>query len=402
MDDRLKAIIETDDQYYLPAFGKRTPLCFDHGEGVWLYDTAGKAYMDLIGGIAVNVLGHAHPHLVSAIADQASRLIHCSNLYYIETQAKLAAKLGDLFGDGRVFFGNSGAEANEGAIKLARGYFYHQGTPRSRIVTAVQSFHGRTLATATATGQDKYSKPFAPLPSDFVHVPFNDLAALQAAVDESTCAVMLELIQGESGVNPADPAYVAGVAAWCREKGALLIIDEIQTGMGRTGHFFAFEAYGLKPDIVTLAKGLAGGVPIGAVIASETVASGFHPGDHGSTFGGNPLACAAGLAVLETYEREGLTARAGQMGDYFRASLEAAAAAGAPIAGVRGMGLMIGIGLQQPVAAAVRSRLAEEGFLVGAVGPLTLRLLPPLIISEQEIDRFVSALTKVLKEVPAP
>ena len=402
MDERLKAIIETDDQYYLQAFGKRTPLCFDHGEGVWLYDTTGKAYMDMIGGIAVNVLGHAHPHLVSAIAGQAARLIHCSNLYYIENQAKLAEKLGNLFGGGRVFFGNSGAEANEGAIKLARGYFYHQGSPRSRIVSAVQSFHGRTLATATATGQDKYSKPFAPLPSDFVHVPFNDLDALKAAVDDSTCAVLLEPIQGESGVNPADQAYISGVAEWCREKGALLIIDEIQTGMGRTGHFFAYEAYGIKPDIVTLAKGLAGGVPIGAVIANERAASGFHPGDHGSTFGGNPLACAAALAVLEIYEREDLVARAARLGDYFRGSLEAIARDGAPIVEIRGMGLMIGVGLQQPVAAAIRARMAEMGFLIGAVGAQTLRLLPPLVIGEAEIDRFVSALAIALKEVPAP
>jgi len=399
MDKRLEAIAAVDGQYYLNAFGKRTPLCFDRGEGIWLFDTTGKKYMDLIGGIAVNVLGHGHPRLVAAICDQAANLIHCSNLYYIENQAKLAEKLGNLFGGGRVFIGNSGAEANEGAIKLARGYFYHQGSPRATIVTATHSFHGRTLATATATGQTKYSKPFAPLPSDFVHVPFNDLAALKAVVNEDTCAVMLEVIQGESGVNPADQEYITEAAAWCRANGALLIIDEVQTGMGRSGFFFAYEAYGIKPDIVTLAKGLGGGVPIGALIANEKAATGFEPGDHGSTFGGNPLACAAALAVLETYEAENLTAKAGQMGNYFRNALEQLKSSGAPIAEIRGMGLMIGIGLEQPVAAAVRSSLAEQGCLVGAVGTTTLRLLPPLIITEADIDLFVSKLAKTLKEV---
>ncbi len=401
MDEKLKAVIAADEKYYLNAFGKRTQLCFDHGEGVWLYNTAGKPYMDLIGGIAVNVLGHAHPRLVTAICEQAARLIHCSNLFYVENQARLAEKLALLFGNGRVFIGNSGAEANEGAIKLARGYFYHQGSPRACIVSATHSFHGRTLATATATGQTKYSKPFAPLPSDFVHVPFNDLAALKAAVDENTCAVMLEVIQGESGVNAADPEYMTEAAAWCRQKGALLIIDEVQTGMGRTGRFFAYENFGIKPDIVTLAKGLAGGVPIGALIANEKAAAGFEPGDHGSTFGGNPLACAAALAVLETYEQENLTARAGELGACFRSALEQLKSAGAPISEIRGMGLMIGIGLAKPIAGEVRSSLAEKGILVGAVGTSTLRLLPPLIITENEIDQFISLLTKTLKEVTA-
>jgi acetylornithine/N-succinyldiaminopimelate aminotransferase len=401
MDERLQSIIEKDDQYFLRAFGRRSMICFDRGEGIFLYDTTGKSYMDLIGGIAVNVLGHAHPHLVSAIASQAGRLIHCSNLYYIENQAILAERLGKLFGEGHVFFANSGAEANEGAIKLARGYFYHKGAPRARIVSAVHSFHGRTLATATATGQDKYSAPFAPLPSDFVHVPFNDIDALKAVVDDQTCAVMLELIQGESGVNPADPAYVAAVADWCREKGALLIFDEIQTGMGRTGHFFAFESYGIRPDIVTLAKGLAGGVPIGALIANDRASAGFAPGDHGSTFGGNPLACAAALAVLEIYEQQHLVERAALMGAYFRDRLESLMEKGAPITAIRGMGLMIGIALRDPVAVAVRANLLAKGYLVGAVGSQTIRLLPPLIIETEHIDQFMIDLEKTLQEVSA-
>jgi len=401
MDDRLKTIIEKDDQYFLRAFGRRSPVCFDRGEGLTLYDTEGHAYMDLIGGIAVNVLGHAHPSLVSAISAQAGRLIHCSNLYYIENQAILAERLGKMFGNGRTFFANSGAEVNEGAIKLARGYFYHKGEPRARIVSAIQSFHGRTLATATATGQDKYSAPFAPLPSDFIHVPFNDIDALKMAVDESTCAVMLELIQGESGVHPADPAYVTAAADWCREKGALLIVDEIQTGMGRTGHFFAFEAYGIRPDIVTLAKGLAGGVPIGALIANEQAAEGFVPGDHGSTFGGNPLACAAALAVLDVYEREGLVAHAARMGEYFRDRLESLMLSGAPISAVRGMGLMIGIALRDPIAVDIKQKMMEKGYLIGSVGAQTIRLLPPLIIAEPQIDSFVTALSDILEEVAA-
>ncbi len=401
MDERLKAIIEQDEAYYLKTFGPRTPVCFDHGEGVYLYDTEGKAYMDLFGGIAVNVLGHAHPHLVSAVAGQAGRLIHCSNIYYIENQARLAERLVRRFGGGRVFFANSGAEANEGAIKLARGYFFHKGEPRARIVSTVKSFHGRTLATATATGQTKYSDPFAPLPSDFVHVPFNDLEAMKNAVDDQTCAVMLELIQGESGVNPADPAYVKAVADWCREKGALLIIDEVQTGMGRTGTFFAFEAFDIRPDIVTLAKGMAGGVPIGALIASDRASEGFVPGDHGSTFGGNPLACAAALAVLDVYERDGLVERAGRLGSHFRSRLEEVARQGTAIQAVRGMGLMIGVGLKEPCAVTVKERLLEKGYLVGSVGPDTIRLLPPLIISEEQIDQFISDLEATLKEVSA-
>jgi acetylornithine/N-succinyldiaminopimelate aminotransferase len=399
LDDTLKEVIALDDQYYLQAFGRRTPLCIDRGEGVWVYGTNGHCYLDLIGGIAVNVLGHAHPRLTEAICRQAGRVIHCSNYYYNEPQARLAKRLADLFGDGRVFIGNSGAEANEAAIKLARGYFHKKGQPRARIVSALQSFHGRTLATATATGQTKYSAPFAPLPEGFVHVPYNDIDALRAAVDNQTCAIMLELIQGESGVRPADQAYVAAAVELCRQTGARLIIDEIQTGMGRTGYFLASELYGIQPDIVTLAKGLAGGVPIGAVIANQETATGFAPGDHGSTFGGNPLACAAALAVLDTYETDHLVERAGQVGLVFRQALQQLAAETGLISEVRGAGLMIGVELTRPVATAVKVACLEKGYLIGSVGTNVLRLLPPLIIEEQPILDFVRDLANILREV---
>lgn len=402
LDPVLREVIALDDQYYLPAFGRRTPLCIDHGEGVWLYGTDGRRYLDLIGGIAVNVLGHAHPRLTSAICSQASKVIHCSNYFYNEPQARLAKRLADLFGDGRVFIGNSGAEANEAAIKLARGYFHKKGRSRAKIVSALQSFHGRTLATATATGQTKYSAPFAPLPEGFVHIPYNDVEALLAAVDGETCAVILELIQGESGVRPADPAFAAAAVACCRQTGARLIIDEIQTGMGRTGRFFACETYGIRPDIVTVAKGLAGGVPIGAVIANPETASGFAPGDHGSTFGGNPLACAAALAVLDTYADDRLVERASQMGQFFRSALADVAATTGQIVEIRGAGLMIGVELTRPIAPVVKAGCLSRGYLVGAVGATVLRLLPPLIIDEQPIRDFVQDLARILQEVPNP
>ncbi|MHB1454351.1 MAG: acetylornithine/succinylornithine family transaminase [Saccharofermentanales bacterium] len=380
------------------TFGERTPVCFTHGDGIYLYGTDGRQYTDLIGGIAVNVLGHANKALAGAIAEQASALIHCSNLYYIEKQSLLAEKLVELApGMDKVFFGNSGAEANEGAIKLARAFFYKQGAPRAKIVSAVNSFHGRTIATVTATGQEKYSKPFAPLPEGFEHVPFNDIDALKRSVDDSTCAVMLELIQGESGIIRASVEYIGVAAALCRKHGALLILDEVQTGMGRCGTFFAYEQFGITPDIVTIAKGLGGGFPIGALLASDGVASAFAPGDHGSTFGGNPLACAAALAVLQEYGSNGLTAKAAASGDYFRSALEEVAASSGKIAEIRGMGLMIGIVLKDPDAAGIKSRLLADGYLVNSIGGSVIRLLPPLIIEDHQIDAFCRTLLEELK-----
>ncbi|MFA6737122.1 MAG: acetylornithine/succinylornithine family transaminase, partial [Saccharofermentanales bacterium] len=326
--DKIRSVIDKDHKYYMNTFGERIPIYFTHGEGIFLYGADGKKYTDLLGGIAVNVLGHGNKALVKAISEQASKLIHTSNLYYIENQALLAERLISLApGMAKVFFANSGAEANEGAIKLARAYFYKTGKPRSRIVSALNSFHGRTLATATATGQDKYSKPFAPLPEGFIHIPYNDIDAALSAINDDTCAVMLEMIQGESGIVPASYDFIRAVADACVKSGALLIIDEIQTGMGRTGTFFAYEKFGIKPDIVTIAKGLGGGVPIGALLAGEKAASAFSPGDHGSTFGGNPLACAAALAVLDEYDAASLTAKADKMGRYFIECLQQITAA---------------------------------------------------------------------------
>ena len=399
-DPILQEIITLDEQYYLNCFGTRMPLCVDHGEGVWVFGTDGKRYLDMIGGLAVNVLGHAHPRLVQAITSQAAKVIHCSNYYYNEPQTRLAKRLAALTGMDRVFIGNSGAEANEAAIKLARGYFHKKGQPRVQIVSALMSFHGRTLATATATGQPKYSAPFAPLPAGFVHVPYNDLDALRAAVNDKTGAVMLELIQGESGVRPADPAFVRFAEQLCRETGARLIIDEIQTGMGRTGHFLASQFYGVQPDIITLAKGLAGGVPIGAVLASEDTASGFTPGDHGSTFGGNPLACAAALAVLDEYEASGLVAAAAERGEQLAAALRGLMAQLPEVIGeVRGAGLMIGLELVKPIAVAVKAGMMAKGYLVGSVGASVIRLLPPLILPESLIAAFTKDLEKTIQEV---
>jgi acetylornithine aminotransferase/acetylornithine/N-succinyldiaminopimelate aminotransferase len=397
-DEKLNEIISLDEQYYMNAFGRRIPFCADHGDGVWLYGSDGKKCLDLIGGIAVNVLGHAHPGLTQAICRQAGNVIHCSNYYYNEPQARLAEKLSGLFGSGRVFLCNSGAEANEAAIKLARGYFYRKGAPRARIVTAAQSFHGRTLATATATGQPKYSEPFAPLPEGFHYVAYNDKEALKQAVTDDTCAVMLELIQGESGIRPADYEYIKLASDLCKKTGARLIVDEIQTGMGRTGTFFAYESYEIRPDIVTLAKGLAGGVPIGAVIANEDSSSGFTPGDHGSTFGGNPMACAAALAVLEVYEKEKLPARAAKLGRYLKQKLGDMSEDGLMIKDVRGLGLMMGIELEQPAAVKIRQLCFERGYLVGAVGSNVIRLLPPLIIEQEQIDIFLADFRSILEE----
>lgn len=399
LDHSLATTTALDEAYFMPVFGKRMPLCAVAGQGLELIDQRGNRYLDMIGGIAVNVLGHAHPRLTRAICQQAGQLIHCSNYYYIPQQALLAKRLADLSGlDGaRVFFGNSGAEANEAAIKLVRGFFYYQGKARSQIITTTHSFHGRTLATATATGQDQISRPFAPLPPGFSSVPFNDIKALSEAISDQTGAVMLELVQGERGVIPADPAYVDAVASLCRETGALLVVDEIQTGMGRTGRFFAYEQYGIKPDIVTLAKGLGGGLPIGAVLANGRASQGFRLGDHGSTFGGNPLACQAALAVLDEIEDAQLVQAAKTQGQLLMQGLRQVAAHQPLISDVRGMGLMVGVSYTAPIAVRLKEALMQAGILIGSVGETTSRLLPPLIIQPQELDTFLTVYKRELE-----
>lgn len=393
---RLNEIIEMDKQYYMNTFN-RAPVCFERGEGMYLWDINGKKYTDLLAGIAVSALGHSHPTLVQAITEQASKLIHCSNLYYIEYQAKLAKLIVENSCADKVFFANSGAEANEGAIKLARLYFRKKGFPEKfEIITLEKSFHGRTLATLAATGQEKYQKNYCPLTPKFLSVPINDLEALEKAITPCTCAVMLEPIQGEGGVNPTTVEYIRGVRELCDRKGILLIFDEVQCGLGRTGKLFGYQHYGVEPDIFTLAKGLAGGFPIGALCAKDFVASAFEPGDHGSTFGGNPLACRAGYAVLSTILNEKLCENSERMGQYLKDQLNRVKEETGMILEVRGKGLMIGIQLSKPVAKAVNAKCLEQGFLVGNLGDSIIRLLPPLIIRKEDIDAFIPVFRSIL------
>ncbi len=394
---KLQEVKDTDSKYYMNTFGARTPVCFEYGKGMKLYDSEGREYTDMLAGIAVNALGHSHPALVEAVKSQAEKLIHCSSLYYIESQAKLAKVLAENSCCDRVFFSNSGAEANEGAIKLARIYFKKKGfAEKYGVITLKKSFHGRTLTTVAATGQEKYQKPYAPLIPGFKHVELNDADALKAAIDENTCAIMMEPVQGESGVYPADIQYIKAVRKLCDEKGLLLIFDEIQTGIGRTGKLFAYQHFGVEPDIFTLAKALAGGIPIGALCAKEHVASAFEPGDHGSTFGGNPLACSAGLAVMKTVLEEDIPGHSREMGEYFKKELEKLSKKQSIIAEVRGLGLMIGVQLKEDKAVEVKNRLFDRGILVGSIGPNIVRLLPPLIIEKNDVDAFVEVFASVL------
>ncbi|AEV67212.1 acetylornithine transaminase [Acetivibrio clariflavus] len=397
---KLNEIIEMDKKYYMNTFGDRTPVCFDYGKGINLWDIEGKKYYDFLGGIAVSAVGHSHPKLVNAIKTQAEKLIHCSNLYYIEPQVKLAKLLVENSCADKVFFANSGAEANEGAIKLARIYFKKKGMPEKyEIITLEKSFHGRTLATIAATGQDKYQKPYSPLTPKFLKVPINDLEALEKAINGTTCAVMIEPIQGESGVNLTTIEYLQGVRKLCDEKGILLIFDEVQCGLGRTGKLFAYEHFGVEPDIFTLAKALGGGFPIGALLAKDHVASAFEPGDHGSTFGGNPLACAAALAAMEIILSENLVENSEKMGNYLVEKLLELKNKHSLIEEIRGKGLMVGIQLNSENAVEIKNKCFEKGYLVGSVGKNIIRLLPPLIISKEDIDGFISTLDGILSDI---
>jgi acetylornithine/N-succinyldiaminopimelate aminotransferase len=375
----------------------RYPLAISRGEGTKLYTPEGREYTDLLAGIAVCNLGHSHPELAETIAAQAKKLIHVSNLFYQEEQVTLARKLLATCHLERVFFCNSGAEANEGAIKLARRYMREgRGEDRYEIITLSGSFHGRTLATLTATGQDKIKTHFGPLPEGFITVPFGDLAAMDAAISDRTAAVLIEMIQGEGGVIPLPEAYARGVADLCAQRGVLLMIDEIQTGVGRTGKFWAHQHLGLKPDVVTVAKGLAGGLPMGAVMCTEEVAKGFPPGSHGTTFGGNALVAAVAAKVLDIMARDGICDRAARLGDWFRERLTALQAKHpARIAAIRVHGLMIGIELTHP-GAEIWKALLDAGFILNLTQDKVLRLLPPLIITQDELDAFALALDAIL------
>jgi len=389
-------IIAMDKQYYMPVFN-RNPIVLSHGKGPYVYDNEGNQYLDFLAGIAVNLLGHGHPKLVAAIAEQAGRMIHCSNLYYTEPQALLAKKLAEVSGMDRVFMCNSGAEANEGAMKLARKYAKKVSPGKIDIITAEHCFHGRTLATLTATAQPKYHKGYEPLPEGFKYVPFNDFSAIQAAVNDFTCAIMLEPIQGEGGVNLPEADYLAKVRALCDEKKIVLIFDEIQSGMGRTGTMFACQQYGVQPDIMTAAKGLGGGVPIGAFMATEEVANAFSPGDHGTTFGGNPLVCAAANAVLTAMEEEGILANVQAVGAYMLTSLQQLRDKyPLLIEEVRGKGLIQGIQLSQPGADIVAGCL-KKGLIINCTAGNILRFVPSLTITKQHVDEFITILDSVLK-----
>jgi len=381
-------VIELSEKYLMQA-GRRLPVTFVRGNGCRVYDDTGREYLDLVAGIAVNLLGHSHPDVVAALTHQAGELIHTSNLYFTQPQVELARRLVELSFPSRVFLCNSGAEANEAAIKLARKWGARNRDGAFAIITATGSFHGRTLATVTAGGQHKYSDPFQPLPDGFVHVPFNDLDAIKAATTSKTVAVMLEPVMGEIGIIPGAKGFLKAVRAWCDEKNLLLILDEVQTGLGRTGRWFAHQQEGITPDVMTLAKGLGGGVPIGACLANPR-ADVFEPGDHGSTFGGNPLACAAALAVLHVIERDGLVGHAAEMGQLLR---EAISDLGAK--DVRGLGLMQAFQFDEPRAKTFQTACLEAGLIVNAVDDHTVRLVPPLIITADEIDRAHATMKKV-------
>lgn len=396
----LEEIKQLDKKYYMNTFGERAGVCFGKGEGMKLYADDGRVFYDFLGGIAVSALGHHHPVLTKALHEQIDKVLHTSSLYYIENQAKLAEKLVNCSCADRVFFANSGAEANEGAFKLAKIYFYKQGMDKYEIISLDKSFHGRTLATVAATGQEKYQKPYRPLTPGFIQVEPNNFEAVENAVTDKTAAIMIELIQGESGVHPMDKEYVQKLRKLCDEKNILLIFDEVQTGMGRTGYMFAHQMYGVEPDIFTLAKALGGGVPIGAVCAKEKFASAFEPGDHGTTFGGNPLATAAGCAVFEAFEKENILENVKNMSAYFTEKLGALSDKhNGKIKDVRSAGLLIGIEFDAENGKKIFSAMFEKGFLTSLCGGVTMRIAPPLIITTEDIDAFINALDEVLTQI---
>jgi len=393
-----KALMGLSEQYIAPTYA-RFPILLVRGKGTRVWDAEGKEYLDFVSGLAVCNLGHCHPKVVKAIQEQAEKLIHVSNFYYIEPQIQLAALLCKHSFADKVFFCNSGAEANEGAIKLARKYAKESsGENRYEIITMEQSFHGRTLATLTATAQQKYHKGYDPLVPGFRYVPFNDAESLKRAINEKTCAVMLEPIQGEGGVRIPREGYLKAVREICDEKGVLLIFDEVQVGMGRTGKLFAYEHENVKPDLMTLAKSLAGGVPIGALLIRKGIAEAFQPGDHASTFGGNPLATAAGVAALRAILEERMLENCQKVGDYFFSRLVEMKKRFPFIREVRGKGLILGMELEMEGGSVVKEMMTR-GFLINCTMGNVLRFLPPLIITKEEVDRMLEALEEVFKNI---
>ena len=377
----------------------RLPVAFVRGAGVWLWDDAGKRYLDALSGVAVCGLGHAHPRFVKALAEQAATLIHTSNIYRIPLQEELAAKLCALSGMDRVFFCNSGAEANEAAIKLARLYGHQKGIDLPTVVVTERSFHGRTMATLTATGSRKVQAGFEPLLTGFARVPYNDIAAVEqvAAHNKNVVAMLVEPIQGEGGIQVPDAAYLATLRSICDAQGWLLMLDEVQTGMGRTGRWFAFQHDGIRPDVMGLAKGLGSGIPIGACLAAGAAADVFKPGNHGSTFGGSPFACTAGLATLATIEDDGLMGNAEAVGAFLRQGLASGLAGVRGVKEIRGKGLMIGIELDRPCGELVKLAL-ERGLLINVTADSVVRLLPPLIMTHAEARQLLDGLVPLVAE----
>ena len=392
----LENIKELDKKYYMNTFGDRTNICCESGDGIKLKNIDGEEYNDFFAGIAVNCLGYNHKRLTEELCDQVKKLMHTSSVYYVKNQALLAEMLVENSCADRVFFANTGAEANEGAIKLAKNYFYKKGEPRTEFITLRNSFHGRTLATVAATGQEKYQKPYAPLIEKFTHVDANDIEQLKNAMNNNVAAVMVELIQGESGVRPLNAEYIKTIRELCDEYGAFMIVDEVQTGIGRTGRLFAYQNFDVEPDIFTLAKGLGGGVVIGALCAKEEASKGFGLGDHGTTFGGNPLSTRAGLVVIDELVNGGVLENAQAVGEYFKSKLEELAEEFDLIAEVRGMGLMLGVEFKEEIAKEIGGKMLENKYLVGVVGTKVLRVVPPLILTKEDVDGFVETLRKAL------
>jgi predicted acetylornithine/succinylornithine family transaminase len=388
---------ELEHKYLMNTF-ERVPVTLVRGKGARVWDERGQEYLDFVGGWAVNSLGHCPEVVVQAVTEQVNTLIQASNQFYTIPQIRLAELLVQNSCLDKVFFCNSGAEANEGAVKLARRYGQRYLNGAYEVISALGSFHGRTLAMVAATGQPKFQQPYIPLPAGFVNVKYNDVEAIKAATTERTCAVILEPVQGEGGVNLPSHDYLLRVREWCDQRGILLILDEIQTGIGRTGTLFAYEQYGVEPDIMTLAKGLGSGVPVGAILAKER-ASVFAPGEHGSTFGGNPLACAAAYATVSFIINNNIPEKVRRVGEYFLAGLERLKQRHKLITQVRGCGLLVAMEFNQDIAGAVVKTCVENGLLVNRLKPNALRFMPPLIIGNEEVDEALGILDKVLSEI---
>jgi acetylornithine/N-succinyldiaminopimelate aminotransferase len=380
----------------------RLPVAFTHGKGAWLYGDDGREYLDALAGIAVSGLGHAHPKLAAALADQAGKLIHTSNIYRVREQERLADRLCEISGMREVFFGNSGAEANEAALKLVRFYGHKHGNPQAQTIVMENAWHGRTLATLAATGSEKARKGFDPFPSGFIQVPYNNMGAVEraAAADPRVQAVWLEVLQGEGGIHVADRDYVRALRRLCDERGWLLMIDEVQSGIGRTGKWFGYQWSDIEPDVITVAKGLGSGVPIGAVATTKRAAGVFGPGNHGTTFGGGPFACRAGIETLRIIEEEGLIANAATQGDRIRAGLARELAGVAGVVAIRGQGLMIGIEMDRPCGELVTLAL-EARLLINVTQDTVIRMLPPLIIQAREADEIVTRLAPCVRQFAA-